>query len=110
MLFFLITLIFSIIGLVGFYNSNYTLTIIAAVLYILENLRGYFTGQLKSLSTIFWAAFIGFIIGKANNNIFPTICVALCYEDIIMSVLSIPLLIFASKAVDKNNENKQWGI
>lgn len=107
MIFFLITLVFSIVGLIGFYTDNYTLTIIAGIVYILENLRGYFTGQLKSLFPTIFVGFIGFIIGRNNNNIFPTICVALCYEDIIVSILSIPLLFMAIKAVNENEKNQE---
>lgn len=85
----IINSIFAILGIIGFYTDITILVYIGAVLNFIENIRGYFTGELKTLTFLFFSM----LIGWACTGNFLGICVGICYESAIFFVLSLPLYI-----------------
>ncbi|MCD4713816.1 MAG: hypothetical protein K8R73_11080 [Clostridiales bacterium] len=93
----IVTVFFSIAGIVGFYSGNYLITYIAAFVIIIDLLRGLATGQLKSIFTSIVASIIGVFLVK---NIWLGVAIGLCFENLIMTALSIPMML----AIYKNSQ------
>lgn len=85
----IISTIFAILGLVGFYSDIPFLLYLGAGFNVLEILIEFFMGQLKSLSTLLLSMFIGWLLVKN----FHGICVGVCFENVVLTILSIPLYI-----------------
>ena len=106
----IISTVFAILGLVGFYSNIPLLLYLGAGFNVLENLRGFFTGQLKSLSTLLFSMFVGWLFVRN----FYGVCAGVCFENVIITLLSIPLyianiiaLIKLKKEEKENEETKK---
>lgn len=95
------------LGVYGILTNNSTFFIIGATSVILEILIEIGSGRLKSLATIFLASIIGVFYAVLNElPIITGILVGLCFESVIMSLISWITLIFTSIFLRK--EIKQY--
>lgn len=78
----IITFIFSILGIIGFYNNSTTLLFLGMVIVLLEIIIEFLSGQLKTLTTCILAIIIGIICTK---DILVGTAIGLCFESVIMS-------------------------
>lgn len=99
----LITAIFAVAGIVGYYNNLYYLTYIGGIITILETLRGLFTNQLKTINPSILAFIIGWV---AIRRFWLGGLLGLCFEYVIMGVGSILLLIIVAVIGKKANNPK----
>lgn len=91
-MFVILTIFYFIIGIVGFYFDSFILMLIANTLLVLENLRGFFTGQVKSLSGVFTCIFIGILISLVFNiSWIKGITIVFCFGTAILYIGSIIL-------------------
>lgn len=97
----IVSAITSTLGIIGIWQGITYLIIIGAIVDIIENLIGVYSGEQNSLFTMFLAIVIGFIVGSRKNTIFISICSALCIESFIMFVFSIPIYILMFKNIKK---------
>lgn len=94
--------IFSIAGIVGYYIDIPVLTIIATIFIIIEALIGLFSGELRNIKTYILAIIIGLCVAYFKDlNIPSTIAVALCFEELVMGIMSIIYLIIIAIAKNK---------
>ena len=89
-----IIMIFSILGIFGFYSDVKLLLTIAGIILIIDNLYSFISGQLKSLGLPIFASIIGLII---VDDIWQGICIGLCFETIISSLLGFLMIAFFAK-------------
>lgn len=108
MLLSIITFIVCLAGVIGFYNGLFYLTIIGGIVNWLENLLGRITGELHSLFTIILTTIIGvFLASNEYYFDFNVLCLVICYENIVMMLLGIPIYVIAYKAVKEEKKNKE---
>lgn len=81
--------VFSIMGIVGYFNEMPALVVISAVYIVTEAVIGLCTGELRSVATYIAAITIGFFIAVfTKSNIFLTIAVALCFEELVLGIVA----------------------
>ena len=104
-MFAILTIFYITIGIIGFYLDNFILMIIANVLLILENLRGFLTGQLKSMFSNFICVFIGILISFIFHiSWIKGITILLCFGSAILYIGGIILTFIIRER--KTNEFK----
>ncbi len=96
----ILTTIFSILGIYGFFANNIFLLCLGMFINIVENILEVILKKQKNMLTLFLAIFIGFILSLTGNNTFHCIALCICMEDVIMCLCSIPLYF---KFVSANN-------
>lgn len=90
----ILSIIFTIMGFVGYYCDIFLLSIAFLVFYIIEIIIGFYSGKQRSISTSVIAIIVGVIVALCfDAKLLDTIIVALCYESAIMSVAGIIMLI-----------------
>lgn len=106
MIFGIICFIVSIFGIIGYYNESFTITYIAFVLCLLENIFGKITGESKTMQFFIISCIIGWI---ATENFKLGIAIGACFENVIAFIGGIiMILLFSSNksnAKDKNIDN-----
>ena len=91
----LIIFIVCLLGIVGFYEGNLTLTYLGMILGIIEHIIGITTGQEKGLTTL-WLAFWLAVGGTfAGNNFFEMLAICVCFENVICFGLGLLLFLCA---------------
>ncbi len=99
--------IFSIISCIGiycFYNGNDMILFLCAILVTAETIRGYIRKELKSLFTFFVTLFIGLCVSNMfNTPILQAISVCICFENIIMFIGGVFMLVFTFKIANTSN-------
>lgn len=103
----IITFIFSILGIIGFYNNNDILLYIGMVMVLFEMIIGILSGQLRTIGTYILASIIGVIF---TQNIIKGIAIGLCFESVIMTIGGWLLLILGAIFLKNDKgDNKQLG-
>lgn len=97
-----ITTIVSILGIIGFYINNFILLYLGLFSAIIEHSIGIYTGEEKSLITVWFALLIalGFIF--SGMNWLKAIAICLCFENVLCFILGSILMIF----MVRKNTNK----
>lgn len=103
--------VFSIMGIVGYFNGMSVLLAISAVCIVAEAVIGLCTGELRSLSTYIVAVIIGYFVAVFTKaNVLSTVAVALCFEDLVLGIISLVYLtvigIVTSKHSKKDRTNE----
>lgn len=93
------------VGIYGFYNGMIILTYVGMVAAILEVVIGIVSGELKSLSSIWFCVLLAIGATFAGQNFFSSLAICLCYENIIMWIAGIIFMIYNYKLMTKY-ENK----
>jgi hypothetical protein len=89
----IICTIVSIVGLCGLFVGNTILVIIGGVAGIIETLVGIISGEQKSLVTSILAIIIGIIYAIFSGTaLWLGVFIGLCFESVIMGVLSWGLI------------------
>lgn len=86
----IITFIFSILGIIGFYSNNNIFLYIGMAMVLFEMIIGILSGQLRTIGTYILASIIGIIFTK---EFIVGIAIGLCYESVIMTFISWLMLI-----------------
>lgn len=106
----IIVTIFSLLGIYGYFSSNFVLLYIGLAFVILENIIGITSGEQKSLSTVWFALLFAIGMIFAGVNWIKAIAVCLCFESAICFFLGLILMVFMGKSmkktIDKNNEEQ----
>ena len=90
MLFAIINFITSTLGIIGFFCGFSALIVIGGIMYIIETITGFVTGELHSLRTTLLSSMISIPISLFNGyNVFLGWCLGLCVESIILSIVSV---------------------
>ena len=98
MLFFIVGIITTILGIVGFFTGRNVLLYISAGFYIFETIRGLISGQLKSLGTTIFTTCVSAIVSFFTAyGLLNSICVGLTIESAIMTILGIAMMIISDK-------------
>lgn len=99
--------IFSLLGIVGYFNGLPLMAVIGAAYIIIEAIIGLSTGELRNISTYIIAICIGFFISIfAKINTLSTIAAALCFEEIVIGITSIiVLIVFGIKRSKHTKDN-----
>ena len=97
----IISTIFSSLGIYGFFCGNMLLLYLGFLSVIIEHIVGIYTGQEKSLGTVWIAILISFGMMANGINWLQAISVCLCFEGTICFVLGLLLMLF----VGKNSQN-----
>ena len=80
----------SVVGIYGFYTDHHILLIIGACACILEVIRGFVTGQLKSLSIPLISISAGMIWAYfASYSWWVGACIGVCFETAILTAISL---------------------
>lgn len=104
----IIVFILSSLGIYGFFTNNLFFLYIALVAIILEYLIGYFSAQLKSLAPIWLTFIVAFGMICAGFNWLIAISICLCFENVILFILGIIMMIIIylrAKKIENQNEN-----
>lgn len=86
----IISTIFGVLGIVGYYFGTVWLLYLGGAFTVLENLRGFITGQLKTLSVLIFSAFTGWCLTHTFNGI----CLGICFENVICGILGMLFTLF----------------
>ena len=90
MLFAIINFVTSTLGIIGFFCGFSGLIVIGGIMYIIETITGFVTGELRSLRTTLLSSMISIPISLFNGyNVFLGWCLVLCVESIILSIVSV---------------------
>ncbi|MBQ8637109.1 MAG: hypothetical protein IJ423_05480 [Clostridia bacterium] len=85
-----------------------TLVVISVVYIAIEAIIGLCTGELRSVSTYIAAITIGFFVALfTDSNIPLTVAVALCFEELILGIISVIAFISFSIAENKSKKTKK---
>lgn len=102
----IIVFILSSLGIYGFFTNNLYFLHIALVAIILEYLIGYFSGQLKKLMPPYFTLIAIFYMICAGFNWLIAISVCLCFENVILFILGIIMMIIVYLRAKKlENQN-----
>lgn len=103
MIFGIICFIVSIFGIIGYYNESFTITYIAFVLCLLENIFGKITGESKTMQFFIISCIIGWI---ATENFKLGITIGACFENVIAFIGGIiMILLFSSNKSNAKDKN-----
>ncbi len=106
----IIVTLFNILACTYFLFSDGSFTIIyfAGIAYLLESIRGYATGELKSFSIPLSIIIAGVLVGIANGyKIFASICLFLCIGGAIIGTLGILFTIWMMIFSEYKNQPQQ---
>lgn len=106
MISFIIGLVGSIMGCVGFFvTGSKALLIIGALLCVVEILLGLFSGQLRTIFPDVLAMVIGgFIAGKKGYLIWSGAAVGLCISTLVLSIVGLIMLIVAGVSMKREEQ------
>ena len=99
----IISTILSSLGIYGFFCGNMFLLYIGMVSVILEHVIGIYTGQEKSLSTVWIAILVSFGMMIGGINWLQALALCLCFEGTVCFVLGIVLMLFVNNAIQKSD-------
>lgn len=91
----IISFIFSLIGIVGYFNHNFTFAYIALALSLIENIIGRITGQSKTMQFLIISCLLGWII---IGDFKLGVAIGACFETVILFIGgTIMMLLFLKK-------------
>lgn len=96
-----IVFIFCVLGIYGYYDGNFLLTYIGAMLWIIQEFIGISTSQQKGCTTTIISMLIGIALTIAGNNFFQSISVCLCFENVICFVGGLIFMLIMSLSLKK---------
>ena len=99
------TTILSILGVIGFFIDNSIMLYIGMFAVIIEDIIGFATKKLKSLSSLFVTILIGILLSFLGIDILKSIALCICIEQIIMIIGGI-ILLKNNKIINSNSDNK----
>ena len=102
----IVSTIFSSLGIYGFFSGNLFLLYLGMTFVIIEHCVGLFSGQEKSLITVWFAFLVSFGMAAGGVNWFQALALCLCFEGTIGFVLGIALMLFCGALLyKKDNAN-----
>lgn len=108
MVFFLIGIITTILGIVGFFIGYDVFLYISAGFYVFETIRGLLTQQLRSLRTTIFTICISAIVSFfVSCSLIKAICIGLTIESAVMTIFGIVMMIISGKSVSSKSDNEE---
>lgn len=94
----IVSFIFCVGGIIGYYIGVPSLMYVGLVLTIIEMIVGFVTGQLRSSLSIWLGIFfaIGASVSK-KAGFFEALAIFMCYENVIMFIAGLVMMLFAPK-------------
>lgn len=105
MIFGIICFLVSIFGIIGYYNESFTITYIAFVLCLLENIFGRITGESKTMQFFIISCIIGWI---ATEDFKLGIAIGACFENVIAFIGGIIMILLFSNNTNVNHEENNF--
>lgn len=87
----IISCIFAVLGILGFYFGNITLTYIGAIIGVIENIIAFSIGEQKGFSTLIIAGIIAYFISFNSIPFIIALSICICFENVICFVLGLIL-------------------
>lgn len=87
----LICLIFSLLGIYGYFNDLYILTYIGFIFVLFQEVFGKLSGQSKTMEFFLIACFIGCVITK---KFLIGISIGACFENTIFTILGLIFMLY----------------
>ena len=101
----IITFIFSTIGIYGFYTNNFIFLYFGLSFVIIQHIIGIVTGKEKSLSIVWIAIIVAVGLTISGMNFLTAIAICLCFENTILFIPALILMLISFFKVSKNNED-----
>ena len=103
----IVVFVFCFAGIYGFYTNLLILTYIGLALSLIEQIIGIITGQQKGLGLIPLCLIISIGGAIAGNNFLRCLAIVFCYENVIMFILGIPVVIANYKKIKQGYKEKK---
>lgn len=97
----IISFVFGLLGIYGFFINNLFLLFLGMGITILEHAIGIFAGGQKGLTTIWLSLLCSFGMAIGGYNWIQAIAICLCFENVICFILGGLLLIVVGKKMYK---------